>query len=417
MKPSKYKTKDSLKQFTCAEPHKQALIQEETPDFYGLQKGLKTTKMLNMELDQLHQALMASKKAEKELKESLAEVQKNLASSRETNSVSCQIVSDAHGKIKELHEKVKQIEKLEADKCVATETYHGVKVLLQSQLTEAHMKLHDTQGEIKLYQLQLERKIATAEEQELEGEDQMKRLQKKHDELEIEVSSAKAEQLNVQMLLQAALVTASEREHEACEHVKSLQAQLQKKTAAAEQQEREGSARIELLNQENQNLRADRINLMHHDSYARSSLEGDISIAKEGCVQAQQQIALVDARLQDQIVATSTKELELHEQLSALQRKLTAHEERLTSWRVSAQVREEDLSRELATAQECQHKSSAVNQELRGQLLSAQQLSAQLQEDLNAAQSRTARALSSKVFVLFINMASCICPSMIRLQS
>merc|ERR1712007_364440 len=141
------------------------------------------------------------------------------------------------------------------------------------------------------------------------------------------------------------------------------------------------SARIELLDQDFENLSAERVNLAQHHSDAMSSLEVDISIAQEICVQAQQQRAMIDAQLQDQIVATRTKEFELQDQLSALQRKLTTHEEELTSLRVSAQVREEDLSRELATAQDCQRKSSVLNQELREQLSSAQQLVAQLQED------------------------------------
>lgn len=401
LEPLNNNIKSALEQPVQQKP---PVLQEEI--LRGSHRGFKTTKMLQMELDQLHKELKASRTTEEELKESLAEIQMDLASTRQADSISRQMASDDQAEIEELREMLKN-EKLEADSRDAV--YKDVKTLLQDQLTDAHIKLYEAQQEIKLHQLQLERKTAAANEQELEREEQIEAIQKKHEELEVEMSTAKAEQLNIQMILEARLVSADEREQEAYQQAKALQLQLQEITAASEQQELEISAQIESLGQDFEELSAERIHLAQAHLDAKTSLEATLRITGENCLKAQQQVAMLNSELQDQMAAATAEEFENQEQIRLSQTKLAASEDALASLNISMQKSEEELSRELATAQDSQQKENASNQELHSQLANTQQLIAQLQEELEAAQLRAAPKLSSRMFALLSCGAGLVC--------
>lgn len=349
-------------------------LQQGTTASHGFTRGLKTSKMLQTELEQLNKELIASKEAEEDVKQNLAAMQQNLASIRETEESSRQEASEAHHEIEQLREKVARVGELEADKRVAAETYQGVKALLQSQLTTAHVKLHEAQGEVKLYQLELEKKTAVAEQQKSEKTEQIKCLQEECEKLEMSISTAKTEHLNAQALLEAKLVSASEREQEACEQIKLLQVELQERTVSIEEQQREASMKVQSLEQENDKLNQERIVLLQMHEDARASLQAELDLAQENKLKAQQHVAMLETELRDQAAAFGLKELEEQEQIESLEGKIAVFEEQLTLERTSAQTRQEELSRNLATTQETQHQDNALNLELREQFANAQLL-------------------------------------------
>jgi len=303
------------------------------------------------------------------------------------------------------------VDKLEADKRTTAATHKGVKTLLQNQLTDAHVKLYLTSEEGKSYQRELAKTILATDEQRLEREEQMKYWQEKCEKLEASAYIANLEYQNVQASLEAKLVTAGVREQEICEQIKVMQLQLQEQISAGDQQMLEASVRKQFLEHENDKLKKERADRMQMHLDVAVSLETDIGKSEDYRLKAQQQIAVLETRLQDEATAIRTKELKGWEKIETLQGKLGVCEQRLTSLRLSAPAAQEELSRQLATVQDCQRKDDALNQDLREQLASTQQLASSLQPQLDAAQVKSAQTLLGRLFAFCTYGACCVCPT------
>merc|ERR1712007_280793 len=212
--------------------------------------------------------------------------------------------------------------------------------------------------------------------------EQMKYWQEKCENLETSASMANREYQNVQASLQAKLVTAGEREQEVCEQIKLMQAQLQEKISAGNQQVLEASVRKQFLEQENDKLKKERTARMQMHLDVAVSLETDIGESEENRSKAQQQIALLETQLQDEAIAIRTKELKGWEKIETLQGKLGVCEKRLTSLRLSAPAAQEELSHQLA----------------------------KVQPQLDEAQVKSAQTLLGRLFVFCTYGACCVCP-------
>lgn len=366
--------------------------------------------LLQMEIDRIRKELMASKKRVQEVTENIVEMQKELRSTEEARATSSQVVSEARREIKELRAKLEVVDKMEADKRTTAATHKGVKTLLQNQLTDAHVKLYLTQEEGKSYQRELAKTILATDEQRSEREEQMKYWQEKCEKLETSASIANLEYQNVQASLEAKLVTAGEREQRVCEQIKLMQLQLQEQISAGDQQMLEASVRKQLLEHENDKLTKERADRMQMHLDVAVLLETDIGKSDDNRLKAQQQIAVLETRLQDEAIAIRTRELNGWEKIETLQGTLGVYEQRLTSLRLSAPVAQEELSRELATVQDCQRKDDASNQDLREQLVSTQQLASRLQPQLDAAQVKSAQTLLGRLFAFCTYGVCFVCP-------
>jgi len=299
---------------------------------------------------------------------------------------------------------------MEADKRTTVATQKGVKTILQNQLTDAHVKLYLTSEEGKSCQRELAKTIVATDEQKLEREEQVKYWQEKCKKLDASASIANLEYQNVQASLEAKLVTAGEREQEVCEQIKLIQLQLQERILADDQQMLEASARKQFLEHENNKLKEERATRMQMHIDVVLSLETDIGKSEDNGLIAQQRIAVLETQLQDEATAIRTRELKGWEKIETLQQKLGVCEQRLTSLRLSAPAAQEDLSRHLATVQDCQRKDDALNQDLREQLASTQQLASRLQPQLDAAQVKSAQTLLGRLFAFCTYGACCVCP-------
>jgi len=127
-------------------------------------------------------------------------------------------------------------------------------------------------------------------------------------------------------------------------------------------------------------------------------------------------MAMQEREWQELTTAANAREMDARKQLASVQGLLTASDEQLTLLRVSSQTTQDELSRQLSTAEDSHRKDSALNQELREQLSSAELFAAQLQEQLVAAQAKATQTLSSRIFALISCGASCVCASK-RVQS
>merc|ERR1712137_1156533 len=248
-----------------------------------------------------------------------------------------------------------------------------VKVEVVDKLEAEKRAAAETNEEAKECQLELEKNIAATEKQKVEREEQIRYLQEKYEKLGTSASIANLEHQNVQALLQAKLVTAGEREQE----LNSIQVQLQ-----------------------------DQI-----------SLEAEISSTEENRLKAEQHIAMLETQLQDEAIAIHAKELKRWERIDTLQGKLGVCDEQLKSLRLASPAAQEEISRQLATVQDCQRKGDAWNQDLREQLASVQQLASKLQPQLDAAQVKAAQTLLSRLRVFLTYGACCVCPVMVSTQS
>lgn len=401
-------------QSTLNEPeYEPAVVQNDIASQLELETNVYTDNdtLLQMEIDRIRKELMASKKRAEGLTGNIAEMQEELRSAEEARATSSEVVSEARREIEKLRLKLEVVDKMEADKRTTVAIHKGVKTLLQNQLTDAHVKLYLTSEEGKSYQRELAKAVVATDEQRLERDEQMKYWQERCEKLETSASIANLEHQNAQVSLKSRLVTAGVREQEVSEQIKLMQLQLQEQIWAGDQKMLEATIQKQFLEHENDKLKKEQAARMQMHLDVTVSLETDIGKSEDSRMKAQQQIAVLETQLQDKAIAIRTRELKVWEKIETLQGKLGACEQRLTSLRLSASAAQEELSCQLATVQDCQRKDDVLNQDLRKQLASTQQLVSRLRPQLDAAQVKSAQTLLGRLFAFCTYGACCVCPS------